>query len=288
MSVNHSTASIKELSPKNDSSREKMDITKLALCWALTLTTSTLLTVSVSSNPSSDGLKSVSICSWLVCCTLLSLSSHHIYLQTVGPLAAKEIGANDTLAPFTIGTFLIGAAASSVPSGKLFKAYGRYWGFAFGCACQLAGSALGAFAMISESLPLIFIGCFCVGMGQGLGQFYRFAAVEVASEDHKSKAVTFVLTGGVLAAFLGPTSANYTKDFFSDVYAGSFLSMGVIGLLNWAVVALVNFPETEASGDGVARVRKSRPLREICSTPIFILSCTVATIAHTVMVSLTR
>lgn len=145
--------------------------------------------------------------------------------------------------------------------------------------------------MIADNLMLMFAGCFCVGLGQGLGQFYRFAAVEVASDDHKSKAVTFVLTGGVLAAFLGPSSANYTKDFFSDEYAGSFLSMGLIGLLNWAVVSLVNFPppldeaEAIAAGKGSVRKRKSRPLMEICSTPIFILSCTVATIAHTVMVN---
>jgi MFS family permease len=202
-------------------------------------------------------------------------------------LAAKDIGASDVLAPFTIGTFLIGAAASSVPSGQLFRAYGRYWGFAFGCLCQLAGCAVGSLAMIVDSIPLLFLGCFCVGLGQGLGQFYRFAAVEVASESNKSKAVTYVLTGGVLAAFLGPTSANYTKDFVSHEYFGSFLSMGVIGLLNWALVALVNFPDNDPAiqigqcGDG----RKSRPLREILSQPIFILSCTIATLAHTVMVS---
>jgi hypothetical protein len=175
---------------------------------------------------------------------------------------------------------------SSVPSGKLFKSYGRYWGFSFGCVCQLAGSAIGSFAMIADSNILLFMGCFCVGLGQGLGQFYRFAAVEVASEDHKSKAVTFVLTGGVLAAFLGPSSANYTKDFTSNEYFGSFMSMGIIGLLNWAVVAMVNFPPHDAAAQGGAgaRGRKSRPLREICTTPIFMLSCAVATIAHTVMV----
>lgn len=138
--------------------------------------------------------------------------------------------------------------------------------------------------MIMDSLVCLFIGCFCVGLGQGLGQFYRFAAVEVASDDHKSKAVTFVLTGGVLAAFLGPTSANYTKDFISEEYAGSFLSMGIIGLLNWGVVALVNFPAHDPAMATAPRARKSRPLREIMSQPIFIMSCTVATIAHTVMV----
>ena len=63
----------------SEQNRFKVDIFFLALCWAWTLTTSTLLT-------------------------------------TVGPLSAKELGASDTFAPFTIGVFLLGAAVSSVPS----------------------------------------------------------------------------------------------------------------------------------------------------------------------------
>lgn len=236
----------KEFNTSSVSFREKMDICKLAICWALTLTTSTLLT-------------------------------------TIGPLAAKNIGASDSLAPFTIGTFLIGAAFSSVPSGKMFKYYGRYFGFAFGCACQLVGAALGSVATELESLVILFLGCFFVGLGQGLGQFYRFAAVEVASENNMSKAVTYVLTGGILAAFLGPTSANYTKSLGGHEYFGSFASMGAIGALNWIVVALVNFPPP-ATGDSPLIFKKGRPICEIISTPIFMLSCTVATVAHTVMV----
>ena len=65
MSVNHST-NAKEFST-DDSLREKMDISKLAICWALTLTTSTLLTVSVSSLP-----PSINLC-LVACLSLVSL-----------------------------------------------------------------------------------------------------------------------------------------------------------------------------------------------------------------------
>jgi MFS family permease len=105
------------------------DIIKLAICWALTLTTSTLLT-------------------------------------TVAPLAANEIGVGDSLASFTVGCFLIGATVSSVPSGWLFRKYGRFGGFTVGCAFQLAGSILGSFGMTIESPPWVFMGCFTVGLGQ--------------------------------------------------------------------------------------------------------------------------
>ena len=124
------------LSIKEENKWNFSDLIKLALCWALTLTTSTLLT-------------------------------------TIGPLAAQHIGASDIFAPFTIGVFLIGAAFSSVPSSLLFRKYGRFGGFTCGCIYQMIGSALGAFAMISDALVLLYISCFFVGLGQGLGQFYR-------------------------------------------------------------------------------------------------------------------
>lgn len=227
-----------------------LDLIKLALCWALTLTTSTLLT-------------------------------------TVGPLAAKKIGASDILAPFTIGTFLIGAAVSSVPSGPLFRKYGRYGGFAVGCFFQIAGSVSGMFGMLLGTQFLLFLGCFAVGMGQGLGQFYRFAAVEISPPDFKSRAVTYVLSGGIIAAFLGPTSANYSVGLIhSSKYAGSFLIMGLIGIVNWLTLYSVNFPKKDETLSPANPLLRRRSVYEIVSHPVFILSCTVATIAHTVMVAI--
>lgn len=143
----------------------------LALAWALTLTTSTLLT-------------------------------------TIGPLSAKYLGATDALSSFTIGVFLLGAAVSSVPSSFLFRRLGRSGGFSVGCFCQIVGSSFGYIAMSSEIVPLLFIGCFFIGLGQGLGQFYRFSAVELSPESLKTSAVTYVLSGGIIAAFCGPLAAN--------------------------------------------------------------------------------
>lgn len=134
------------------------NIVLLALAWALTLSTSTLLT-------------------------------------TVGPLSAKELDQSNSLAAFTIGVFLIGAAVSSVPSGWLFRNYGRFWGFSLGCFFQLVGSMLGALAILTEQAAWLYLGCFAIGLAQGLGQFYRFSAVEVTPPRLKSRAVTYVLSG---------------------------------------------------------------------------------------------
>ena len=240
------------------------NICLLALAWSWTLTTSTLLT-------------------------------------TIGPLSAQTLGASDSLAAFTIGAFLLGAAFSSVPSAYLFKRFGRFWGFSMGCFAQVSGSILGVGAMRFESQALLFMGCFSVGLGQGLGQFYRFAAVETCPVHLKSKAVTYVLSGGVIAAFLGPTSANETVDFVGRAYTGSFATMAIIGILNQLTIMLVNFPQkpserntiTNKDDTGSAQlaerlleVGQRRTVYQIISQPLFIVSCAVATLAHTIMVML--
>lgn len=177
----------------------------LSLAWALTLTTSTLLT-------------------------------------TVGPLSASSIGGSSALSAFTIGIFLIGAASSSVPSGWLFRRYGRFGGFTVGCMCQVIGSILGTWSILQESMPILFCGCFCIGLGQGLGQFYRFSAVELSPPGLKDRAVTYVLTGGIIAAFLGPTCAAYSKNLFGTKYEGSYAVIALIAVANEMVLMLVKFP----------------------------------------------
>ena len=247
------------------------NIVLLALAWALTLSTSTLLT-------------------------------------TVGPLSAKELHQSNSLAAFTIGIFMMGAAVSSVPSGWLFRTYGRFWGFALGCLFQLVGSLLGTLALESGEPAWLYLGCFSVGLAQGLGQFYRFSAVEITPPHLKSRAVTYVLSGGIIAAFLGPSAANYSIHIFSTEYIGSYLCIAVFAALNMLVLLLVNFPPKPESKTIESNVQSPRDVRrssvpaavtpsvehssspvvrsayEICTNYMFILSCAIATLAHTIMV----
>ena len=165
---------------------------------------------------------------------------------------------------------------------------------------------MGAIAMTYKMLWLLFVGCLFVGFGQGLGQFYRFCAVEISPVRLQPRAVTYVLSGGILAAFLGPISASRTQEFIGESYVGSFLTMALLGIINEFVVMLVNFPpQARAAGSGVMdRDSKSvnasggglflqellllksekRSLKAIAMQPLFIISCTIATLSHTMMV----
>ena len=93
------------------------------------------------------------------------------------------------MSSFTVGIFLFGAAISSVPSSWLFRNYGRYYGFLVGCISQLIGSFLGYLAMTTNQLYLLYISCLCVGLGQGLGQFYRFVGMYQSNFNYDSNII---------------------------------------------------------------------------------------------------
>ena len=170
---------------------EIQNLVLLALCWACTLSSSTLLT-------------------------------------SIGPLTAEQVGAPESLAPLAVACFLFGAAITyakkrskpglsgllltrsglalhrSVPSAWIFRRCGRRGGFLLGSALIVASGGAGAAGLWLGELWLIYGATLLAGFGQGFGQFYRFAAMEVCPPARKPFAVTLVLSGGVLAAFAGP------------------------------------------------------------------------------------
>jgi hypothetical protein len=130
--------------------------------------------------------------------------------------------------------------------------------------------------------------------------------------EFKDKAVTYVLTGGVLAAFLGPLSGSYTQFLFPIEYVGSYLVMAVYAMCNQSILHIIEFPSAEdlAAPDAAEEKEETvdeegcdfhqidakhcimqsfmeprvRPLVKIVTQPLFVLACTTATVAHTVMV----
>ena len=187
--------------------REARSLVFLALCWGCTLSASTLLT-------------------------------------SVGPLAAKSLGASDTLATAAVGGFLAGAALISVPSSALFRKYGRGHVFLGGCALGGLGGIVGVAGVHLRLWWLIVLACFLSGLSQGVGQFYRFAAVDVCHDARKPFAVTLVLSGGVLAAFVGPQLAQSTANLLPSVpeYLCSFLSVLGLAALNALSSLCVQYP----------------------------------------------
>ena len=123
----------------------------------------------------------------------------------------------------------IGTLVSTFPASILMKRIGRRSGFMWGPVFGLLGALTAIIRNYLSKLPAVCIGSFLVGMLNGVGHYYRFAAADISNDDYRSRAISWVLAGGVLAAFIGPNLASANRDLIAGFpFVGSYASLLVI------------------------------------------------------------
>lgn len=163
-------------------------------------------------------------------------------------------------------------------------------------------------AMETQKWTLVFVACFLIGASQGMGQFYRFAATELCDKvEERATAVTFVLAGGIVAAFAGPQAAVHTRKIrpvLSAPYSGCYLTVVVANLINLVLITTIRFKDVRKRSKMVSTytddssldeplithratsTQQPRTVREIFSQVECVCAVCVASFAHTSMVCL--
>ena len=206
-----------------------------------------------------------------------------VLIMTIGGLAGQTIAPSKALATLPIAFVSLGTAIVTIPASLLMGRIGRKAGFLIGAGLGVLGGAVAAVAMVSGNFALLCLGTALVGGYQGFAQFYRFAAAEASSVDFKSRAISYVMAGGIVAAIAGPQLGALTKDAFAaSAYAGSFLV--IIGLSLVAAAVLWLTPLTTVATSLAADSAPARPLPQILGQPKAIAAITTAAVGAGVMV----
>jgi len=182
------------------------------------------------------------------------------------------------LAAFFTGSSLV----SLLLAPKLFGS-GRKPGFVAGIALSMVGTGLGIVSVVAESLILLLLSAFFFGMATGIGFFWRFAVIEVVPSSWASRAVTLVVSGGCLAAFLGPESARLTKNQWGHEYLGVFLMTGVFNALNLVCTLLVTFSEHTSQPQILNQSTESNVLRSLLLSRDFLTPMLLSSFAWIIM-----
>ena len=182
--------------------------------------------------------------------------------------------------PFTAQ--LIASTLMSIPAAMLMARIGRKPAFMLATLLGLAAGVLCTYAIMQANFVLFVLGCILIGAFNGFGYYYRFAAADAVDTDHKSRAISYVLAGGVIAAFIGPNIATYTRDLIGNSqFAGSFASLiifytGILILLNF-----LKLPESANRQQGLHV--SGRPLLMIMRQPCFIVAVLTGMLGYSVM-----
>jgi predicted MFS family arabinose efflux permease len=130
------------------------------------------------------------------------------------------------------------------------------------------------------SLALLCLGTVLVGCWQAFAQFYRFAASEVATEEYRSRAISYVLAGGLGAAFAGPWLARLGEPVLEPAYLGSFLLLALVSLFAAGMLLNLRNPHVQRT----AGEPGGRPWREIVTQPTYAVALFAAATGGGVMI----
>ena len=124
-------------------------------------------------------------------------------------------------------------------------------------------------------------GCVAIGFYHAFAQYYRFSAANAVIDAEKGQAISTVLVGGILAAFLGPVFASFSQDFFPPfIFIGPFVLLGAILALN----AVLFITAGDAAAPAAAGIdQPGRTNSQIMRDPNFIIACSLAVFSHIMM-----
>ena len=189
--------------------------------------------------------------------------------------------------------FLTSSGLTAVVAGRTMDRRGRRPVLAAGFVALAAGCALTALATDTSSVPLLLLGFVLIGMGQATSLLIRAAAGDMYVAARRARGISYVLSGAVIGAVLGPAVFSpmfADRELSAAELTVPWLSAAGIALIALTIVLLVR-PDTrvigqmlsERAGDGPPPA--AAPLAEIVRRPGVIPAMIASLASFGVMVS---
>jgi len=197
-------------------------------------------------------------------------------------IIGSQITSIKFLSTLPTAIYVVGTAIFTILAARIMSKIGRRLGFIFAAFGSSAASLLGAFSISQQNFILFCVSCLILGMGAAFNHQYRFAAAESVEKEKAPKAISILMLAGIIAAFLGISSANYTKNLIPDhLYMGSYLMLAVFTFM--PVIFLFFYKNNETKKIELKNEYKGRRIFEIIFQPRFLQAVTAAAFAYAVM-----
>jgi MFS family permease len=201
-------------------------------------------------------------------------------LMFIGSFIGADLAPAPRYATLPIASIVIGTALGTVPMALLMQRFGRKSIFIL----AIVSAGLSCFA-ISEAIELKNFQAYCGFIAifgaclAGIQQF-RFAAMESVAPKQMPTAASFILIGGIFAAFVGPELAIAGKNLTATPYQGSFYL--VIISISISALLLMFYKQADKQAHH-ADQPASRPLRIILAQPSIWLAISSGAIGYAIM-----
>ena len=216
----------------------------------------------------------------LALCQALMMSSTSL-MMTVSALVGYALATDKSLATLPLSLQFLGLMLTTVPASMLMGKVGRRVSFIIGAFFGITAGIIAVWSITTHQFWWFAVAAFLVGIFNGFGTYYRFAAVDVADEYNRPKAISYVMAGGVIAAFIGPNLANLGKTLFSDIeFAGAFVFVIAFYSVVLVIMFFIKLPPATPTH---IETQVTRPLTQIMTQPTFIVAVISGMFGYAVM-----
>jgi len=213
--------------------------------------------------------------------TAQALANSNIIVNTaLGAIIGSYLAADKIFATVPVTTMIVGTALSTMPASLFMRRVGRRMGFISGVLIGMTGAAMVTAALWMQSFMFACFGTFVLGLAHAFTQYYRFAAADTASAAFRPKAISWVLAGGVAAAFIGPQIVIWGKDLLAPVqFAGAYACLIGMGVLTISVLCFIDVPDPKTE----THAEPARSLSEILKQKRLIVAILCAMVSYSMM-----
>ena len=212
----------------------------------------------------------------------LMMSSTSLLLTTTA-LVGLEMAPDKSWATLPLAVMFIAVMLTSIPAAMLMARIGRKAAFMLATFFGMSGGGLATFAIFSQNFWFFVASGVLIGIFNGFGNYFRFAAADIVEHDLKSKAISAVLLGGVIAAVIGPNLANLTRASIPNaLFAGSYISIIGLYVLIFIVLGFLKLPE-DHHAENKQQTSNARSLWVIARQPKFIVALLCAMLGYGIM-----
>ena len=215
----------------------------------------------------------------LALCQGLFLTNNVVFIAING-LVGLQTAPAGWMATLPITGYVVGAAMSTGLVARIQARWGRQRSFQLGLVVAALAAASCAWAAASSNFWLLVASTFVAGFYSANASLYRFAGVELVAPAYKERAISLVLAGGVIGAFVGPNLANATRNLLPVPFAAAYLALVGVALLSLVALSTIRFPEHARAATGSSN---GRTLAEIARQPTFIVAVLGAALGYGVM-----
>ncbi len=198
----------------------------------------------------------------------------------LGGLAGQSLAENICYATLPISMIVLGSMLTAPVLSQVMQKYGRKAGFLLGAFGGAIGATIGALGLYYQSFPLFLFGSLFTGVYMSAQGFYRFAALDTASDALRPKVISYVLAGGLLAAVIGPQLVKVTAHALVVPYLATYLAVIALNVFGSVVFLFLAppVPDTEYQEVGISRTRW-----QLLQDPKILISMFCAMVSYSLM-----